>query len=148
MGGVSYCCSSAQNTHEKWLERPRRQPDDDMLTPPGYPPPPHTAADMAHSTHSTQPARPHRTTHGQKTNPRRRADPTQTVYAHPFQHFYLTPKKAFIFAKKPFGSGAGACGGGGGPTPPKHDICRDLYDVWHTKGGSVGVVYCATVVQY
>jgi len=28
--------------------------------------------------------------------------------------FYLTPKKAFIFAKKPFGSGAGACSGGGG----------------------------------
>jgi len=33
-----------------------------MLTPTGYPPP-NTAADMAHSTHSTQPAlRPHRAT--------------------------------------------------------------------------------------
>ena len=26
MGGYSYCCSSAQNTHEKWFLRPRRQP--------------------------------------------------------------------------------------------------------------------------
>jgi len=34
--------------------------DDDMLTPTGYPPAPNNAADMAHSTHSTQPAlRPH-----------------------------------------------------------------------------------------
>jgi len=26
MGEFSYCCRSAQNTHEKWLSRPRRQP--------------------------------------------------------------------------------------------------------------------------
>jgi len=26
MGEFSYCCRSAQNTHEKWLYRPRRQP--------------------------------------------------------------------------------------------------------------------------
>jgi len=25
MGEFSYCCSSAQNTHEKWLKRLRRQ---------------------------------------------------------------------------------------------------------------------------
>jgi len=45
--------------------------------------PPHTAADMAHSAHSQHcghTALPP----GQKTNPRRRADPTQTDYAHPF----------------------------------------------------------------
>jgi len=36
--------------------------DDDILTPTGYPPP-NTAADMAHSTHSAHPAlRPHRAT--------------------------------------------------------------------------------------
>ena len=34
-----------------------------MLTPTGSPPPPNTAADTAHSAHSTQPAlRPHRAT--------------------------------------------------------------------------------------
>jgi len=50
--------------------------DDDMLTPTGYPPP-HTAADMAHSTHSTQPAlRPHRTT------PRAEDKPPQTRRPH------------------------------------------------------------------
>jgi len=44
-----------------------------MLTPTGYPPPPNTAADMAHSTHSTQPAlRPHRATPMAEDNPRRR----------------------------------------------------------------------------
>ena len=26
MGEFYYCCSSAQNTHEEWLERPRCQP--------------------------------------------------------------------------------------------------------------------------
>jgi len=37
--------------------------DEDMLTPTGYPPPSNTAADTAHSAHSTQPAlRPHRAT--------------------------------------------------------------------------------------
>jgi len=37
--------------------------DDDMLTPTGYPPPPHTAADTDYSAHSTQPTlRPHRAT--------------------------------------------------------------------------------------
>jgi len=53
-------------------------PEDDMLTPTGYPPPPtHTAADMAHSTHSTQPAlRSHRTT------PRTEAKPPQTRRPH------------------------------------------------------------------
>jgi len=55
---------------------------DDMLTPTGYPPT-HTAADMAHRTHSTQPAL--RYPQGRRQTPRRRADPTQTVYAHPFR---------------------------------------------------------------
>jgi len=42
-----------------------------MLTPTGYPPP-NTEADMAHSTHSTQPALRGHTAlpPGQKTNPR------------------------------------------------------------------------------
>jgi len=49
--------------------------------------PPHTAADMAHSTHSTHSQHCGHTAlpPGQKTNPRRRTDPTQTVYAHPFR---------------------------------------------------------------
>jgi len=44
---------------------------DDMLTPTGYRvPPPNTAADMAHSTHSTQPAlRPHRAATPAKDKP-------------------------------------------------------------------------------
>jgi len=51
--------------------------DDVMLTPTGYPP--NTAANMAHSTHSTRPAlRPHRATPRVEDKSRRRADPTQT----------------------------------------------------------------------
>jgi len=59
--------------------------DDDMPTPTGYSP--HTqqpiwpTAHTAHSQHCSHTALPP----GQKTNPRRRADPTQTVYAHPFR---------------------------------------------------------------
>jgi len=51
--------------------------DDYMLTPAGYPPPPNTAADMAPSRHSTQPAlRPHRAT------PRAEDRTTQTRRPH------------------------------------------------------------------
>ena len=51
-----------------------------MLTPTGYSTPTHhTAADMAHSTHSTQPAlRPHRTT------PRAEDNPLQTHRPHSY----------------------------------------------------------------
>jgi len=53
-----------------------------MLTPTGYPPPPTQqptwpTAHTAHSPHCGHTALPP----GQKRNPRRRADPTQTVYA-------------------------------------------------------------------
>jgi len=35
MGKFSYCCRSAQNTHEKWLSRPRRQPQILLVNPNG-----------------------------------------------------------------------------------------------------------------
>jgi len=60
-----------------------------MLTPTARVLPPHTAADMAHSTHSTQPAlRPHRTTPRAEDKPpqtRPTTDPTQTVYSMKFE---------------------------------------------------------------
>jgi len=82
-------CLPPQGTppHTHTHSSPSGSPDDGMLTPIGYTPP-NTAADMAHSTHSTQPALRQSNTAlspGQKPNPRRRADPTQTVYAHPFR---------------------------------------------------------------
>jgi len=56
-----------------------------MLTPTGYPPHTHSSRHgpqhTAHSQHCGHTALPP----GQKTNPRRRAHPTQTVYAHPFR---------------------------------------------------------------
>jgi len=57
--------------------------DEDMLTPRGYPSTPtqQPAWPTAHSQHCGHTALPP----GQKTNPRGRADPTQTVYAHPFR---------------------------------------------------------------
>jgi len=54
-----------------------------MLTPTGYPPPTQQpiwpTVHTAHSQHCGHTALPP----GQKTNPRRRANPTQTAYAHP-----------------------------------------------------------------
>ena len=56
-----------------------------MLTLTGYSPPTQQpiwpTAHTAHSQHCSHTALPP----GQKTNPRRRTDPTQTVYTHPFR---------------------------------------------------------------
>jgi len=48
-----------------------------MLTPTGYPPLPNTEADMAHSTHSTQPA-----LRSDRANPRAEDKPPQTRRPH------------------------------------------------------------------
>jgi len=64
--------------------------DDDMLTPIGYPPP-NTAADTAHSAHSTHPAlRPHRATPRVEDNPPQ----TRRPHAQPGYKSGVTAKRA------------------------------------------------------
>jgi len=72
--------------------------DDDILTPTEYSPPTQQpiwpTAHTAHSQHCGHTVLPP----GQKTNPCRRADPTQTqtVYAHPFRRAQTLPSRVYV----------------------------------------------------
>jgi len=94
----------------RWLEPHGSAGDDAMLTPP-----PNTAAGMAHSTQCGHTALPP----GQKTNPRRRADPG-----------LCRPPAAAHLRRARAGAVATACLRCGPPTRPQ---------IWSTAGSAVGL---------